>query len=424
MSHRTLREHLDAILALVEPLAPATLPVSSAIEGHIIATDATARLPIPPFSNSAMDGFLVHSADLAGEGPWTLPVAGEVPAGAAPLAVPEGAALRIMTGAPVGDDNTSLQVIPVELTDAPAGPSALPDSVTIATRPERRHIRGIGEHLAAGGVAVPAGTAVDPGTLAALISSGVTDVDVVPLPRVAVVSTGAELVSAVPGQPTTLGPGQLPDSNGPMVAALVRDVLPRSATAGQGVATVTQTHAGDTVDELRATLDALASTHDLIITTGGVSAGAFDVVHTTLGESGPEAWFGHVNHKPGAPQGMARWQGTPVLCLPGNPVAAFVAFHLYAQPALRVLRGIGKHAAVDKRPNLRATATTEFPGARGRTAIVPVVLEYGPDGVTATPFNERSLGSHLVASLAGTHGLAIIDGDAPHAGDDVHVLLY
>ena len=139
-----------------------------------------------------------------------------------------------------------------------------------------------------------------------------------------------------------------------MLAALV------SAT---GPAHVTRLRCGDDPAELARVLDNAVSTaaSDLIVTSGGVSAGAFDVVHTVLSQRGERAWFGHVAQRPGAPQGHALWQGVPVLCLPGNPVAAFVSAHLYLTPALRILRGLPRPASAIDRPALRAIAGADFP---------------------------------------------------------------
>jgi len=131
-------------------------------------------------------------------------------------------------------------------------------------------------------------------------------------------------------------------------------------------------HGGDNPAELSAALDQLSPSHDLIITSGGVSAGAFDVVHTVLGRT-DSAWFGHVDQRPGAPQGYSLWNDTPVLCLPGNPVAAFVDFQLYARPLIAALSG---HPAPRQRVNLRARVESPLPASRGRPTIVPVTVDF------------------------------------------------
>ena len=218
-------------------------------------------------------------------------------------------------------------------------------------------------------------------------------------PRIAIISSGEELVSS----PTELAAGQLPDSNGPMLAAL----------AGADA----HVHVGDAPADLASALDELASSHDLIITSGGVSAGAFDVVHTVLGRT-DSAWFGHVDQRPGAPQGYSLWNDTPVLCLPGNPVAAFVDFQLYARPLIAALSG---HPAPRQRVNLRARVDSPLPASRGRPTIVPVTVDF-----QAAPAITSHLphGSHRVVSLAGTNGFCLIDSEPPAMGEDITVYLY
>lgn len=379
-----------------------------------MAGDALAALPVPPFSNSAMDGFLVHRADLSGPGPWPLPLAGDVAAGARACEVPPGRAVRIMTGAPVGDPPAdTLQVIPVEQTDLPAGPVPLPETITISAGDHHRsHIRRRGENIQPGEVVIKAGTRLDAGTLAALISTGVTQVSVHPLPRVTVISSGDELVAA--GR--TPAAGQLPDSNLPMVAALL---------AQQGLVEISQIHTSDSAMEFQAGLDRAAADSDLVITTGGVSAGAFDVVREVAGGTGTaQMWFGGVAMQPGKPQGLGTWSGTPLLCLPGNPVAAFVSFHLFVSPLIQALSGSPTSPELLARPNITALPGQPMPAPRGRPLIVPVRLDWSHTSPVAFPFTPGGRGSHLVASLAGVDGLALLDpAHPPVAEEPVRVLL-
>lgn len=409
---RPLAEHFAAVTSLIRPLPPELLPLEPAL-GRVLAQPATARLAVPPFSNSAMDGFLVRSADLTGTGPWTLPVIGDVPAGAPPLPLHPGQALRIMTGAPVGEsDREQLQVIPVEDTDISPGPGPLPAEVTVwRASPGRAHIRSAGENIRPGQTAVPAGTVLHAGTLATLISVGVTEVTVRPAPTVVVLSSGNELVA--PGE--TLREGQIPDSNRPMLAALA---------ASYGAGRVVQRQAGDTGREFAAALDTAAAEADLVVTSGGVSVGAYDVVRAVTAAPGQDAqmWFGEVAQKPGAPQGLGRWRGTPVISLPGNPVAAFVSFHLYVAPALRILAGHPVPGHVLDRPRVTARRGAEFPAVRGRTVLVPVQLSWD-EGPVAHPFHGRHAGSHMVASLAGTDGVAVLRPRAAGGEDTVEVIL-
>lgn len=388
MPRRSIAEHVAFVTALASPLPALPMPPET---GFVLAEDAVAQLAVPPFDNSAMDGFLVHRADL----PGVLRVVADVPAGSRPARLGPGEAARIMTGAPVGPDGDC--VIPVEDTDHPAGPGPLPATVSVPAYPGRDHIRARGDNSSPGDLVLGEGSLIDAGALAALISAGVTAVLAHPRPRVAVISSGDELVAA--GGP--LDVSQIPDSNLPMLAALVR---------ANGAADVLQFHAGDRDGDFRAVLDDASAAADVVITSGGVSTGAFDVVKTVT--SGAHMWFGSVNMKPGSPQGAGLWNGRPLLCLPGNPVAAFVSFHLFGVPVLRILAG-------DTRPVPRVRLTggvDKFPTAGGVPRVVPVRVSFDGE-ITAEPFHSRA-SSHLVASLAGTNGLALVTG-----GDTLDILL-
>lgn len=406
---RPASEHFAAVVSLARPLPPVRRAVQEAL-GEVLARPATAVLAVPPFTNSAMDGFLVRAADVAGEGPWTLRVVGDVPAGGSARPVGAGEAVRIMTGAPVGEDAVDqLRVIPVEDTDVAPGPGPVPAEVTVRrVSPGRAHIRGAGENTRVGDVAVAAGSVVDAGTVAALISVGVTEVDVHPAPRVAVISSGSELVA--PGE--TPRAGQIPDSNRPMLAAL--------ATA-HGAGRVVQNHVGDAEEDFAAALRTAVDEADLVVTSGGVSVGAYDVVRavTDSPAGAGSMWFGEVAQRPGAPQGAGLWHGTPLLTLPGNPVAAFASFHAYVAPVLRVLAGHLPPADILDRPTVIARRGEEFPPVRGRTVFVPVRMEWA-GGPVAYPFNGSRTGSHLVASLADTDGVAVLTEEG---GDTVDVIL-
>lgn len=407
--------HLERVLNLISPLPAVELPVGKLTSGLFAAADATCRIPVPPFPNSAMDGFLVHRADLA-DGSATLPVVGDVPAGAPPQNVPAGAAIRIMTGAPVADPlDPGVVVVPVELTNIPAGPTPLPDTITITgADPARAHIRPTGDSLSIGDTVVAAGGRIDPGGIAACHSAGVTTLSVHRVPRVAIISTGDELVSGT--QP--LRPGQILDSNRPMLAQLVRD---------SGPAHLLHLHAGDSAQDQAGSFVALAQeaarTHDLIITSGGVSAGAFDIVHTSSQAHASDTWFGDVAQKPGAPQGVSVWGSTPMISLPGNPVAAFVSFHLYLTPALRALRG-DPNPAARRRSSIQAGE--DFPATRDRPAWLPVRVDYDCQPPAAFPFNGQRLGSHMVANLAGTEGLVEIPAHTagPRRGDKIDIMWF
>lgn len=419
MTRPSIIEHIRHVLSVITPDPPVVLPLGEAI-GCVLATDLHARRAVPPFSNSGMDGFLIHEADLSADGPTTLPVGGDVPAGGSALTPAPGTAVRIMTGAPVADPIIpGLVVIPVEDTSAQPGPHDLPELITINSYHGRSHIRPRGDNMEVGDRVAEAGELIDAGMLAGLISAGVAEVTVFPRPTVSVLSSGDELIDAH----TTPQPGQIPDSNKPMVAALLRE---------SGIDEVLELHAGDDPREFSATfLDAVENSN-LVITTGGVSAGAFDVVKEVInaGDTGSDMWFGHIAMQPGKPQGVGTWTRTDgstaaVLCLPGNPVAAFVSFLLFVQPAIRKLRGWATDAELSTRPRITASAGADFPDARGRDLVIPVRLAWNASGATAIPFTSRGRGSHFVASLNGINGFTVIPtgGTGPRRGADILVYL-
>lgn len=350
--------HVARILALLSPLPPVTVPVADAL-GLVNAADVSAPAALPRFDHAAMDGYAVRAADVAG--PVTLPVAGVVAAGDAALpALAPGTAWRIMTGAPVpaGAD----AVVPFEWTDRGH------ERVTI-DRPvvPGRHVRRAGEDVLAGAVVAATGAVLTPSRLALLAGVGVVSVAVRPAPRVAVIATGAELT--VGG---AVGAGQVSDSNTVAISAA-------AVAAGARV----RAH-GPVTDAPGALLEQLASAvedADLVVTTGGVSAGDHDVVKAALrGHEG--FWFGGVAVKPGRPQGcgaVAASDGrrVPVVCLPGTPVAAYSSFRLFAEPAVRALAGrspSSERAVLDAPVEVATDRTLVLPAASvapGRVAQLP-----------------------------------------------------
>ena len=283
------RELIEA-LALSHVLPHETLPVEECL-GRRLAVDVSSLIPLPPFTNSAMDGFAVRREDLEGEGPWTLPVAGDIPAGdTRENHLEKGQAWRIMTGAPIPEGADT--VVKVEHTDHAAGVAQAPDSVEIRVAPKLgANVRVAGEALEAGSPVLAAGKILDGTALSAAASVGHGTLTVLPRPRVIVVSTGTELKRA--GE--ALERGQIPDSNGILLRGLVEEA------GGQVVAHL---RTGDTPAELRAALDE-APEADLVLTAGGISAGAFEVVRLTLGT---DAGFHHVAQQPGGPQGVGSTQ--------------------------------------------------------------------------------------------------------------------
>ena len=385
---RTIGQHLTEVLAMAAPRTQSLLLIDAT--GHALAAPVRARFAVPPFDNAAMDGFAVRASDLESEGPWTLPVAGDIPAGAAAVDCPEGHAVRIMTGAPIPAGIDDVIVIPVEQTNIERGPVPLPELVTINTADTKRsHIRRAGSDTPVGAVVAEAGAVIDAPTLAALVSTGVREVEVYALPRVAVITTGDELVC----WPEPIAGAQIPNSNAPLLSQIARDA---------GAAEVTQLHASDGAEDFAHILNQAAKTHDIVVTAGGVSAGAFDVVRHVAKPHG-SMWFGHVAQRPGGPQGVGLSAGTPLLCLPGNPVAAYVSAHMYLVPLIRAFAGNPR-----PRPQVRAATAEGFPQPHPSvTRLVPVRLDYSGTEPVAYAFSAH-VGSHMVASLTGIDGIALL----------------
>nr|WP_108870028.1 gephyrin-like molybdotransferase Glp [Tessaracoccus timonensis] len=382
---RSIDEHLEHVRALARELPIEEMPLALA-EGRVLARGLDALVPVPPFTNSAMDGFAVRGVDV--QAPTTLPVAADIPAGACePDPLPVGAAARIMTGAPLpaGADI----VVPVELTDQPRGATPLPERVRIVEAAEPgKHVRAQGENIQVGDPGVPAGTRIDAAVASSLASIGYGSVPVYARPKVAVVTTGDELAS--PGEP--LQPGQIPDSNGLLVAGLVRRF------DGEVVAV---RRAGDDVAAFQQLLDEACADADVLVTTGGVSVGAFDVVRAAI-----DADFSPVAMQPGKPQGSGRVRlgghDVAFLGLPGNPVSVFVSGWVFLRELLGAFSG---HQ--EPWPSVACTVSRGWRTPNGRAQFVPVML----DGDVAEPANERVSGSHLVASLWRADGLAYVPVD-------------
>ncbi len=408
-------EHRDLIeaLAFSRLLPHDTLPAEECL-GRRLATDLHSLIPLPPFTNSAMDGFALRRDDLAGEGPWSLPVVADIPAGdTREHRLEAGQAMRIMTGAPLPQGADT--VVKVEHTDHAAGVAQAPASVEIRVAPKLgANVRVKGEALEAGSPVLEAGCLLDGTALAAAISVGHGTLAVLPRPRVLVVTTGTELRRA--GE--ALERGQIPDSNGILLRGLVEDA---------GGRVVANLRTGDTPEELRRALDE-APDADLVITAGGISAGAYEVVRLTLGT---DAGFHHVAQQPGGPQGVGatpvgtRGRETPVICLPGNPVSVFTTFHMYVAGALAVMSGLVRPERGATVPSaVVARARVEWESPEGKTQFIPVrfVDEAGVGsgdeaGVRwVEPVHPLGSKSHLVASLAHAQGIGVV---APEFGEVV-----
>ena len=391
----SIAEARSRVLAAAARLADEDVLLDDAL-GRVLAEDVTAAGDVPPFDNSAMDGFAVA----AGPAGRRLRVAGESRAGAPAGAPPaEGEALRISTGAlvPAGTE----AVVPVEQAREEGGEIVVEQEVVPG-----RHIRRAGEDVAAGAVVLRAGSRLGPAELGVAAIAGRGTLRCAARPRVALVATGDELVPA--GEP--LGPGQIHDSNLVALAGLA---------AGAGAEVVHRTRAGDT---LAATRDALATAldaSDVLLVSGGVSVGPHDHVKPALEALAVEERFWRVALRPGKPTwfGVAP-SGALVFGLPGNPVSAMVTFLLFARPALLALQGAEPAAA--RRTARLAVAVPRTPA---RDEAVRVTLHDGEHGLEARPTGPQ--GSHVLTSMLGADGLALVpagDGDLP-AGAAVEVEL-
>lgn len=360
---RSVEEHQRVIADLVQARPAVVLAPGDAL-GLVLATDVVAALSLPGFDNSAMDGFAALATDIAAataENPVTLPVTDDIPAGRTDTQpLKPGTAQRIMTGAPLPPGATT--VVPVESTDADFSTSAEQVQIRAATK-DGQHIRRAGEDVAAGTTVLRAGQLLTPAALGLVAALGLAEVSVLPRPRVLVMSTGTELVA--PG--TALLPGQIYESNAVMLAAAVRDA---------GAEVIASTMVGDDVAAFRAALEAHAGQADLIITTGGVSAGAYEVVKDALGG---EVEFTKVAMQPGMPQGCGRVAGVPIVTLPGNPVSALVSFEVFLRPPLRAAMGL-----LADRPRITATLAEDLTSPAGkrqfRRGVLTgdIVTSYGP----------------------------------------------
>ena len=382
MPRTPVAEHESRVRALLAPLRTRdaeTIPLHAAL-GRVTANDTATPIPLPPFRNSQMDGFAVVAADVAGA-PVELPLVGEIAAapGEPPPLAP-GTAVRIMTGAPLPPGADA--VVPVE--DATVSDS----TVRIGrARGAGEYVRDAGSDLAVGDVIVPAGVRLASRHLGALAASGVRDVRVRCRVRVAVISTGSELVDLG----ATLGPGQIFDANGTALA---------TAVEAAGAEVTAAARVGDDAESFRGHLDrAVDDGAELILTSGGISQGEYEVVRETLEPLG--ALVDVLAMQPGGPQATATYRGVPVICFPGNPVSSQLSFLLFVEPVLREIAGMPPRSRI---PRILDAPLTSVAGRRqflrGRALL---------DGRVATLGGPSS---HLVAALAAADVLLDIPEDA------------
>ncbi len=407
----TVEEHLSRIVGTVRRLPPIGMELLDA-QGCVLAQDVTSEVALPGFRNSAMDGYAVHASDLEGAGeqsPVRLPVACDIAAGnTQALNLAPGQSMRIMTGAPMPDGADA--VVPVERTDGGLALVVVSAAVSVG-----QHVRQAGEDVAVGDLVMRDGTRLEPRQIALLSAVGTGRVMVTPKPRVVVISTGDELIE--PG--TRPGFGQVVDSNSPMLTAAVRalDAIP--------------SRVGCVRDDARTFLSTIESqlVHaDVVITTGGVSMGAYDTVKEVLSRVGTMR-FDKVAMQPGMPQGFGVLgeDEVPVFTLPGNPVSAMVSFEVFVAPALRLMAGRPQYET----SLVTAVATHDWATPPGKVQYARVVLSRNGSGhPSGHPSGQPSghtvaiaglQGSHALGALAGANALAVIPADVTsvRAGDQV-----
>jgi molybdopterin molybdotransferase len=409
VSLRTVEEHLAEILAAARPLDTVEVTLAAA-SGRTLAAPVLARVDIPVFDNSAMDGFAVRFADVGtatAEAPAALRVVADLPAGTEldpPLAA--GEAARIMTGSPLPTQADT--VVPFEDTARGLEDSLSQADVLVAPRALGAHVRRRGGDARTGDEIIPAGVMLGALQLAAAAAAGVPRVTVTRAPRVVVLSTGTEL--AVPG--SALRRGQIPESNSVLLSELARD-------AGADVVHVG--NVGDDEDDFRAIL-ASAVDADVVITSGGVSAGAYEVVKNTLGSDAAIS-FVKVAMQPGKPQGFGVLPGGALFFgLPGNPVSSAVSFETFVRPALLALQGrTDRH-----RPVLRLPAAEGWSTPPGRRQYLPAAIDRtDPARWSVRPATAGGSGSHLAGGLGRAEAYAVVAPELSRVepGDLVDVML-
>ena len=400
---KSVAQHLQDVLDVITPLSPLELGLLDA-HGCVLSEDVVAPAPLPGFDNSSMDGYAVRAADVAEAGadtPVVLPVTGDVAAGpASPLRVSPGSCVRIMTGAmlPAGAD----AVVPLEWTDGGVAQVTITRAASAGA-----HVRTVGEDVAAGEVVLASGTYLGAVQIGLAAAVGRSRVVVRPRPRVVVVSTGSELTEA--GQPLT--PGRIYDSNS---LALTAAALEAGAIAYRvGIVE-------DDPRQLASTLEDQLVRADVLVTSGGVSVGAYDVVKEVLSRLGT-VQFDKVAMQPGMPQGFGTIgpDSTPVFGLPGNPVSALVSFEAFVRPALRKMLG----ATPIERPRVRAVTTKVLTSPPGKRSFLRVALDVKKGAYVVTPVSGP--GSHLLAGLSRANALAVVPEDVEKVpvGESVDVLV-
>ncbi len=386
---------------------PVAVPLAGAV-GLVLAAPVVATEAVPPFANSAMDGYALRALDTTGasaEAPVTLTVVDELPAGRAPtVAVGVGEAIRIMTGAPFPDGADAIVMVEHTVRDG--------DRSVRVSRPARAgdHVRRAGGDVATGHTVFEIGTVLGGAHLGVIASLGQATVVVRPRPRVGVLSTGDELVPVDSGP---LAPGRIRDSNRPMLLGLV---------ALAGCEPVDLGWAPDTEDAIAAVVERGLAECDAVVSTGGVSVGDFDYMKAVLDRLGEMSWF-QVAIKPSKPFafGLCGDLRVPVFGLPGNPVSSHVSFELFARPALRWMLGDDRPG----RPVVAAVAGSAMgrrPDGKLHLDRVHVECLSADGGLVARRSGEQV--SNVLSAMALANGLALLpDGSGVAEGDEVMVML-
>jgi molybdopterin molybdotransferase len=400
---RSVDEHLGKILELVSPLPPYEQPLLEAL-GLPICEDVRSTIDLPSFDNSAMDGYAVHADDVTSASesePVRLPVVGESAAGQTKAyALSPGQSVKIMTGAPLpaGAD----AVVPIEWTDGGRASVEIRKSPTVGA-----HVRPRGDDIHAGDLVVAEGTTIGPRETMILAATGRGQVRARPRPRVVVISTGSELRE--PG--ATLGFDSIYDSNSFALAAAAR----AADAIAYRVGIVT-----DDPQELTDTLSDQLVRADLVVTSGGVSKGDYDVVKDVLGRLGTVE-FAEVAMQPGKPQGFGTIgeDDTPIFTLPGNPVSSYISFEVFVLPAIRRMMGKLPY----RRPMVRATCTAALSSPVGKRQFARGRFEVTGRGAQVTPVGGH--GSHLIGGLSQANSLIVVSEStsAIEAGSTVDVLV-
>lgn len=403
-------QHLERVLAAVTPLPIETCPLREA-HGRRLASEISARLSVPAWDNSAMDGYAVRFVDIENASPThpvTLRIVGDVPAGSqADPKIGNGETVRIMTGAPIPSDADT--IVPLELTNRDEPLADLAQDVTILeSLILGKHVRKAGEDVAPGTDIAHRGQKLHAALVAAIASAGHSNVEVHARPRVAVIATGSELVE--PG--SELLRGQIPDSNSYLVSALATEI---------GAEVVDVRYVDDDPENLVDVLSQLEPHVDVFILTGGVSQGAYDPVTRAFGDE-TDVRFTKVAMQPGKPQAFGRFKNAILFGLPGNPVSVWVSFQVFVRPALLKMQGVPADSLI--RVRMSAKAGRDWKSPIDREQYLPANITWHDGQWRVEPVAALGSASHLTTNLAKANGYAIVAVgiDQVKANDTIEII--